>query len=77
MKSAATAVISSATQNAFQTPVWGFTLYKIDGITPYIKGFFFTPKPSNRRGDTSIPRLTLEITIFSNFLEVVSSRIIC
>lgn len=59
------------------TPVWGFTLYKIDGITSYIKGFFLTPKPSNRRGDTSIPRLTLEITIFSNFLEVVSSRIIC
>lgn len=31
-------------------PVWGFTLYKIDGITSYIKGFFLTPKPSNRRG---------------------------
>ena len=32
------------------SPVWGFTLYKIDGITSYIKGFFLTPKPSNRRG---------------------------
>nr|DAT74080.1 MAG TPA: hypothetical protein [Caudoviricetes sp.] len=59
------------------SPVWGFTLYKIDGITSYIKGFFLTPKPSNRRGIQVSPRLTLEITIFSNFLEVVSSLKIC
>lgn len=38
MKSAATAVISSATQNAFQTPVWGFFLSNIDGVTTYYKG---------------------------------------
>ena len=50
MKSAATAVISSATQNAFQTPVWGFTLSVIDGVTSYIKVFSPTLEPSRHRG---------------------------
>lgn len=57
MKSAATAVISSATQNAFQTPVWGFTLSNIDGITSYIKAIYLTLEPSNRRGIQVSPRL--------------------
>ena len=45
-----TACIKKLPDTDFVPVSYTHLLYKIDGITSYIKGFFLTPKPSNRRG---------------------------
>lgn len=59
------------------SPVWGFPLSFIDGITSYIKGFTLSPEPSKRRGIQMLPCNPPEIVIFSSFFEVVSLHRIC